>query len=145
MKTWIITLLCIIGMQTAAMADSDKPITVDQLPATAQQTLAKHFKGKKAALAKKESWIIDISYDIIFTNGDKVEFDRSGNWTEIDCKYSAVPAALVPQAIARYVKENYPDRKILQIEKDRNEYDVELSGGMEITFNRKFQVTDIDN
>lgn len=145
MKTWIITFLCFFGMQTVAMADTDKPISVNQLPAAAQQVLTKHFSDKKVALAKKETGIFDLSYDVIFTNGDKVEFDRSGNWTEIDCKYTAVPAALIPSAIAKHVKENYPDKKIVQIEKDRKNYDVELSGGLELTFNHKFQVIDIDN
>lgn len=145
MKRLMIILLCFIGMQTAAMADYDKPINVKQLPAAAQQTLAKSFKNKKVALAKKETGVLSCSYDVIFTNGDKIEFDKSGNWTEIDCKHSAVPAALVPSAISKYVKAKYPGKKILQIEKDRRNYEVELSGGLEITFNEKFQVVDIDN
>lgn len=29
--------------------------------------------------------------------------------------------------------------------RDRNEYDVKLSNGIELTFNKKFQVIDIDN
>ena len=41
----------------------------------------------------------DKSYDVIFTNGDKLEFDKKGVWTEVNCKYSAVPVAVVPDAI----------------------------------------------
>lgn len=144
MKKWMLSLICLLGVQTMVMADSDKPIDVKQLPTVAQQILTKHFSGKKVALSKKESGIFGVSYDVIFTNGDKIEFDRSGNWTEIDCKYTVVPAALVPAAITKYMKENYPDQKIVQIEKDRTEYDVELSSGLEVTFNKKFQVIDID-
>lgn len=99
----------------------------------------------KVALAKMESGLFDTSYDIIFTNGDKVEFDRNGNWTELKCKYSQVPARLIPAAISSYVKKNYPSTKVLEIERDRNEYDVKLSNGIELTFNKKFQVIDIDN
>lgn len=145
MKKWMIALLCVFGIQVAAVADTDKPISVNQLPATAQQLITKNFSGKKVALAKMETGFFDRSYDVIFTNGDKVEFDKAGNWTEITCKHSAVPAALVPAAISKYVQAHYPGTKIIQIEKDRKEYDVELSSGLEITFNAKFQVTDIDN
>lgn len=96
-------------------------------------------------MAKMESGLFDTSYDIIFTNGDKVEFDRNGNWTELKCKYSQVPVRLIPAAINSYVKKNYSSAKVLEIERDRNEYDVKLSNGIELTFNKKFQVIDIDN
>lgn len=81
----------------------------------------------------------------MFNNGEKIEFDRKGNWTEIDCKMSAVPAKLVPASIARYVKSTYPGTKILKIEKDDYDYEVQLSNRLEIKFNKNFQVIDIDD
>lgn len=50
-------------------------------------------------MAKMETDWFDKSYDVIFTNGDKLEFDKKGVWTEVNCKYSAVPVAVVPEAI----------------------------------------------
>lgn len=143
-KKSIIALICIIGFQTQAMADNDKPINVNQLPAAAQQIIKNNFGTKKVALAKMESGLLDKSYDVIFTTGEKIEFDRKGNWTEVDCKRSAVPAKLIPAQIARYVKANYAGTRILKIEKDTNEYEVKLSSGIEIKFNKNFQVIDID-
>lgn len=145
LKVSIAALLCLFVVSVNAVASNDKPIEVSQLPQAAQQILKKDFAKMKVALAKMESGLFDTSYDIIFTNGDKVEFDRNGNWTELKCKYSQVPVRLIPAAISNYVKKNYPSAKILEIERDRSEYDVKLSTGMEITFNKKFQVTDIDN
>ena len=92
-----------------------------------------------------ESGLFEKSYDVVFNNGEKVEFDRKGNWTEIDCKMSSVPAGLVPAKIAQYVKSTYPGTKILQIEKDDSQYEVKLSNRLEVTFNRNFQVVDIDD
>lgn len=91
-----------------------------------------------------ESGLIDKSYDVIFTTGEKIEFDRNGNWTEIDCKRSSVPSKLVPTQINNYVNTNYSGNKILKIEKDRNEYEINLSNGVEIKFNKDFMVIDID-
>lgn len=142
LKASIAALLCLFVVSVNAVASNDKPIEVSQLPQTAQQVLKKDFSKMKVALAKME---FDTSYDIIFTNGDKVEFDRNGNWTELKCKYSQVPARLIPAAISSYVKKNYSSAKVLEIERDRNEYDVKLSNGIELTFNKKFQVIDIDN
>lgn len=143
-KKSIMALICLVAFQTTAMADNDKPISVAQLPATAQQVINTHFSGKKVALAKVESGLLDKSYDVIFTTGEKIEFDRNGNWTEIDCKRSTVPAKLVPSQITGYVNSNYSGNKILKIEKDRNEYEINLSNGVEIKFNKNFMVIDID-
>lgn len=144
-KKSIVALICMITFQTAAMADNDRPISINQLPATAQQTLKTYFSGKKVAMAKVEG-LIDKDYDVIFTNGEKIEFDRKGEWKDIDCKMSSVPAKLVPQQIRNYVKENYAGQQILKIEKDKRkgEYEIELSNGIEITFNKHFVVIDID-
>lgn len=143
-KKTLMALVCLVAFQTAAMADNDKPVNVNQLPATAQQVIKGSFAGKKVALAKVESGLIDKSYDVIFTTGEKIEFDRSGNWTEIDCKRSEVPATLVPTQIKNYVNTNYSGNKILKIEKDRNEYEINLSNGVEVKFNKNFMVIDID-
>ena len=145
MKVGIAALLCLFVVSVNAVASNDKPIEVSQLPQAAQQILKKDFGKMKVALAKMESGLFDTSYDIIFTNGDKVEFDGKGNWTELKCKNSQVPVRLIPQAIKKYVNENYPSAKVIEMERDRSEYDVKLSTGLEITFNKKFQVIDIDN
>ena len=143
-KKTLMALVCLVTFQQAAMADNDKPINVNQLPATAQQVIKSNFAGKKVALAKVESGLIDKSYDVIFTTGEKIEFDRDGNWTEIECKRTAVPAKLIPAQIANYVNTNYPGNSILKIEKDRTEYEINLSNGVEIKFNKEFMVIDID-
>lgn len=132
------------AFQTAVFADNDKPITIGQLPQPAQQFINKHFNGKSVAIAKIESGIIERSYDVIFTNGDKLEFDRKGNWTDIDCKYSEVPAAAIPAQIVNYVKKNHGGVKILKIERERNRHDVDLSNGWELTFDKNFNIIDID-
>ena len=75
MKVGIAALLCLFVVSVSAVASNDKPIEVSQLPQAAQQILKKDFGKMKVALAKMESGLFDTSYDIIFTNGDKVEFE----------------------------------------------------------------------
>ena len=76
---------------------------------------------------------------------NQLEFDKKGVWTEVNCKYSAVPVAVVPDAIKKYVTTNYPDAKMLKIERDKYDYEVKLSNGWEIKFDMQFNVIDIDN
>lgn len=137
-------IICIFVANVGVMASNDKPITVSQLPQAAQHVLKTEFKGRKVALSKMESGLISKSYDVIFTNGDKIEFDRNGNWTDIECKKSGVPANLVPSQIRQYVKKNYSSQRIVEIEKKRGSYEVKLSKGVELTFNKNFKVTHVD-
>lgn len=144
MKKTLLALSLLLTIGIAACADNDKPIEVSQLPSTAQTTLKSYFSDRKVALAKEESDLLDKNYDVIFTNGDKVEFNSKGEWTEVQCKQSSVPSALVPSQISTYVKTNYPNMKIVEIERDSKEYEVKLSNGIELTFNKKYKLIDID-
>ncbi len=132
MKKLILLLVCFFSVQTMLWADNDKPIQIGQLPTKAQTLITTYFKGHKVALAKMESGVFYKNYDVIFTNGEKLEFDRSGDWTEVKCPKSEVPAAIIPKAIRSYVKENYPNEKILQIERKGKEYEIKLSNHWEI-------------
>ena len=139
MKKVLLLLVCLFTLQTVVWADDDKPIQVNQLPQTAQTFIKTHFPNNKVAMAKMETDWFDKSYDVIFTNGDKLEFDKKGVW-------SAVPVAVVvPEAIKKYVATNYPDAKMLKIERDKHDYEVKLSNGWEIKFDMQFNVIDIDN
>ena len=145
MKKLFLILVSVFAMSATAMAIEDKPVSVDKLPQKAQLFIKTHFGTHQVAMAKMETDFLSKSYDVIFTNGDKVEFDRKGEWTNIDCEYSAVPMETVPAAIKAYVNKNYPNAKVKQIEKDRNNYDVELTNGWDITFDKAFRVVDLDN
>ena len=145
MKKLVFLLVCVFAMSSVALADNDKPIQVGQLPTKAQTFLTTYFKSHKVALAKQESDLFYKTYDVIFTNGEKVEFDKSGEWTEVKCPQSEVPSKIVPAAIRDYVKTNYPDAKILRIERDRKGYEVKLSNRWEISFDSQMRVVDIDD
>lgn len=145
MKKLLFLLMCIFSVQTMVWADTDKPIQVGQLLTKAQSFITTYFKGHKVAFAKMESDLFYKSYDVIFTNGEKVEFDRSGDWTELNCHKHGVPVSVIPAEILNYVKSTYPDEKILKIERDKKEYEVVLSNRWEIKFDNKYRVMDIDN
>ena len=145
MKRFALSIALLGLIQTTAFADDDKPIQFSQLPATAQQFIKEYFGDKKIALAKMESDFFGKNYDVIFANGDKVECDRSGEWTEVKCKYTQVPDKLVPEQVKKFVTENYPESKVVKFERDRNDYEVKLSNGWELTFDKQYQLIDMDN
>ena len=77
-------------------------------------------------------------------NGTKLEFNKKGELTEIDCKQGVVPVKLIPLSIKNYLQNNYPRQSVKKLEIKKNEYEVELSNGMDLTFNKHFQLIDID-
>ena len=143
-RVLMIAICCMMSCNMAANAGNGKPISVDALPAKAQTLLNNHFNGQKVMLATIESGVASRSYDVVLKNGTKLEFDKRGNLTEIDCKQGIVPDLLIPQAITNYLKENYEGQSVRKIEINRKEYEVELTNGLDLTFNKHFQLIDIE-
>ena len=102
-------------------------------------------KGKKVTLVKKDVEANFVNFDVVLNDGTKLEFDNNGQWTEVDCKPSTVPAAVVPAAIAKYVKAQYPNVRIVQIERDSRGYEIDLSNGLDISFDKQFNVIKTDD
>lgn len=139
-----VTVLLTALMLSPAFAWREKAITVNQLPSVSQTILKKHFSKQRSVLVKQELEGLRTCYEVVFADGAKVEFDGEGQWKEIDMKYAAVPAALVPAQIRTFVKRNYPGTSIVQIERKRRGYDVKLSNRIEVEFDPLFRVRDID-
>lgn len=140
----MIAICCMVSCNMVANAGNDKPIAVNALPVKAQTLLSNHFNNQKVMLATTESGVVSRSYDVVLQNGTKLEFDKKGNLTEIDCKQGIVPVELIPQAITNYLKDNYAGQSVKKIEMNKNEYEVELTNGLDLTFNKHFQLIDID-
>lgn len=145
MKKLVFLFVGLFVTSLSVWAYDDKPIEVSEMPKAAQQFIQRHFANQSVAVAKMETDFMAKSYDVIFTNGDKVEFDRKGKWTNVDCEHSQVPQEVIPIAIQKYVSKHYPEAKVLKIElTDRKGYDVELNNGLEVEFDKNFKVREID-
>lgn len=144
MKKLVFLLVCMIASVQITFADREKPVAFEQLPQAAQTFVKQNFPDTKVAFVKQETDFLQKSYDVVFINGDKIEFNSDGQWREIKCRNRHVPATAVPAAIKKFVNESYPDANIIQIEKDRYEYEVKLSNFREIKFDLNFNVIDID-
>ena len=78
MKQLITLTVLLFSMFGIAKADEDKPIQVNELPKKAQEFIQKHFAKHNVSYAKVENDFWDKSYDVIFVNGDKIEFNKNG-------------------------------------------------------------------
>ena len=126
-------------------ADNDRVITFDQLPEKAKTFITTDFADQKVSYAKEETDIFEVTYEVVFSQGTKIEFDSKGEWKEIDCKYTMLDEKFVPDQIKAYVAKQWPDVKFVRIEKGRYGYEVDLTNGLELTFDKNFNLIEIDD
>lgn len=124
--------MAVVCLMISAVAKADdKPIAPDALPPAAKAFIQANFPGKKVIYAEKDFNM----YECRLSDGTEIDFNKKGNWDKVDCKATAVPAALIPEAIKSYVKANFPDCIITKIDKERYGIDIELSNDLDLKFN----------
>ena len=144
-KILFVIALLFAGIATAN-ANPERPITIDQLPKTAQEFLAAHFKDLTVAYAVAEQKFTGTEYEVVYTDRTEVDFRSDGQWDRVESKYSAIPDSIVPQQIRDFVaKNNYPGQFIKKIERTAYTWEIELSSDIEIKFDVHFNVIDIDD
>ena len=135
--------MMLIGLMVSTMSYADdRPIPVNQLPAPVMTFVQKHFQGKTIIYAEKDN----TTYECRLSDGTQVDFYKKGDWKKVDTNdMSAVPSALVPNAIKQYVQSTFPGAKITKIEKERYGYDIELSNDLELKFNHQGALLRMDD
>ncbi|MBQ2514162.1 MAG: PepSY-like domain-containing protein [Bacteroidales bacterium] len=130
MKKLLVLLLCVAAVNVYAV--TDRPVTFAQLPQKAQQFITKHFSGVEFLSGKQD----DGEYEVYLTDGTEIDFTAAGDWKDVDCHTRAVPAAIVPAAISKYVKAKFPNNTIVKISKKYAGYDIELDSDLELKFDK---------
>lgn len=150
MKKPFLSLLIGMALYATACADG-KPVVkqTSDLPAAAQSFLKKHFSTLTVDQVTVENQFIGKKYEVKLAGGGEVEFDKNGNWTQIDCQRNAIPESVVPAKILQYVKQNYPNHFISSIDKEEGGYDVEvrdmgLKRDIDLKFNGRCEFIRID-
>ncbi|MBE6304542.1 MAG: hypothetical protein E7082_01280 [Bacteroidales bacterium] len=137
MKKIVLAIIVALGIGQSADARDRYERTDESLPQAAKLTLQKHFKAK-VALVKIEKTIGTIQeYEVILTDGTDISFDAKGNWDSVETPINkVVPSKLIPKPIVDYVTANYKKAGIVSIDKENYGYDVELSNGIEMKFDK---------
>ena len=123
--------------------DDDKVISVNNLPANAQTFLQTHFASQEVRVVEKDN----DSYDVYLINGFEIEFTLSGEWDDVDGHGQRIPAsiiALIPANIPTYITTNYPDKFIININKEHFGYEIDLNNNTELEFDTEGNFLRID-
>lgn len=127
----IFAMLLIAAAGQTAIAGT--PVKQTELPEAAQTFITKYFAADHVRKAEADNGRRGVEYEVDFSSGAEVEFTADGNWKEVKAaKGTAVPAAIVPAAIAKYVSANFEGLTIVEIARKRGGYEVELSNSSEL-------------
>ena len=124
----------------------EKIIDLGQLPKQAQSFIKTYASKLSVAYVKLEDELFSKkSYEVKMKDGSEFEFDKNGEWKEIDMKRKSIPFALIPQAIKDYVSKSFPKNEVVKISRSSSKYEVELSNGLDLVFNSKGKFLRIDD
>lgn len=125
------------GVFTASASDTFSR-DISTLPTVARELIAKHFKAN-VSLIKVDKTLGHIDeYDVVLTDGTEISFDNKGNMKEVETSEAkAVPKGLVPAAITNYVASSHKGQHIVSLERKRSGWEVELSNGIDIRFDKE--------
>lgn len=143
-KLFLLLVMSIVGM-APMLADNDKMITREELPKEAQMFLTQHFEGIEVLYAKADRDMgVVTSYDVVLEGDVKVEFNRSGDWTSVDCEKSQVPDSVLPQEVLDYVTKRFAEAYVVEIEKGLRGYEVKLSNDIDLEFDKDGKFLRVD-
>ena len=137
--------LSLLAAAAPVFASDERPIDVSELPARARQFIETHFADAKVSYATVDGQLLDKEYEVVFTDGRKVEFAKNGEWEQVDAKRGSFPMSVLPQSIHTYLRQNHPDTPVSKIDRDRRGYEVELRNGLELDFDRNGRLLKIDD
>ena len=81
----------------------DRATSPEALPETVLAFISEHFQDEKIAFAKEDRDLFKLTYEVVLTDGTKLEFRRNGDWKEIKRHRVGIPEGIVPQEAAAKV------------------------------------------
>lgn len=144
LESFLMALVAYSFSFTACTA-GEKVITYPELPLDAQRLIENHFQKADVSFVIMDKEAIFVEYEVRLTDGTKLEFEKNGEFKKIDCGSKAVPEALVPEAVRSYVKTSFPNTLITEWGKDDRRWKAELSNGVDLLFDKKYQFVGIDD
>ena len=121
----------------------------EELPQVSLEYIKQHYPSEQITFVEKDndflSWNNNDMYEVHFSSGLELNFNKAGEITEIDApKDQVIPAELLPQAIVSYVENNYSGVGITSWELDGNDQDIELVNGIDLEFDKNGNFRKVD-
>ncbi|MGL5785581.1 MAG: PepSY-like domain-containing protein [Bacteroidales bacterium] len=128
----------------ASCDDKDKFISYENLPVGAKQFIASNFGPDNVISVEYDKDMKGAEYEVKFSNGAEINFDKNGNWDEITVP-GGINQNLIPEKVYSYVQSHHANALIVSMDKERRTFDVELNNGLELIFDTNYNFIRYDN
>lgn len=138
MKKLLTFIILVISATSLVTARDTYARDIKVLPAAAQSEINNNFKAGVSVIKIDKDLGRISEYEVVLNDGTQITFDSKGNWKDIEvAPNKEVPDKYIPAQVKNFVNKSHKGKKIVGIEKDRKEYEVTLSDGIEIKFSSK--------
>lgn len=145
MKRFMVLFLSAMLLAGTSMAKDRVSRDENVLPPDALTLIKNNFKKTGINHIKIDTDVLgNKDYEVILNDGTELDFNKKGELKEIDCGRKAVPDNLILKPIRDFVKKNYPKSKIVTLEINKSNYEVELNSGQELKFDRAGKFLRVD-
>lgn len=134
MKKIVLLLSLLSGFILFSACDKEKIVQEEDLPEAAKTFIHRYFPELTITHILLDKEGKNKNYEVIFSNGTDIEFDKKGEWLAVDCKQSRVPDTIIPAPVLEHIVASWAGRFITKIEKQRNGYEVGINSGEELLF-----------
>ncbi len=116
------------------------------LPAKAREFIHQYFSDTKVSYIKIDDDLFERKkYEVVLANGTDIDFDKNGEWVEIEGKRTPIPVSILPDTSGNYLRTNFPENVMIQIEKKRDGYEVELNNDFTLEFDSNGRLIKLDD
>lgn len=148
MKKFLLGLSFLLAIAiTAISCSKDNDGNEILLPGKANTFITAKFKTAKVVkVSKVNDNLTKKEFEVILDNGIKIEFDKDGNWVEIEAVEDdqSIPSEFVPEKILAYLAINYPGLGVNSIEIEDDGYEIELTDGTDLDFDLQGNFVKVD-
>lgn len=136
--------VALLGMNFVS-AQNDKTISFNALPAKSQSFIREYFSESNVASVWEDTdYLVKKEYTVVLNDGTEIEFLSTGDWEEVKSRTNEVPSKIIPNGIYQHVTKNFPNTFVKEIKKKKYGYEVELSNGLDLEFNKSGKFLRID-
>ena len=122
----------------------DRVVDKGDMPTKTIMFISDCFPGCDIVSIDKNRDLGGVSYDVVLEGDVKIEFNRSGDWTSVDCEKGQVPDSVLPQEVLDYVRKRFARVYVVEIERGVMGYDVKLSNDLELDFDKSGKFVRVD-
>lgn len=123
------SIFCIVIIMTVA-AYADRPISPAKLPQSIKNFIKQNFSDASIISAETDA---HKEFDVLLSDGTEIDFDKSGRWEDIK-NYNGLSDSLIPSKAAEYIRNSYPNIKIIEIEAEGSNWEIKLQNSRELLF-----------